>query len=270
MVKTETKLIGPELAARLLERNTMNRPLSSRKVEIYAKYMANGEWQLNGEPIIVADTGKLLNGQHRLHAIIKCGKPQWATLTTGIKEAAFATIDNSPGRPNKDVLAVAGYKNPGTLSSAITYLIALKRNGTGEHLRVPPSKTEIVAFAESHPELCHYVSRAETYYKRFSALPKGDAAAMGYLFSLVNENKEREFFDGLTTGAGLSASSPVLALRNKLIEDKMSKASMPSRERRAWILKAWNAFAKGRKMRRIVFGQKEQYPQIEGLDYSEI
>ena len=51
-VSAHVYLVTPVHAARLLENNSCNRALSEKTVSKYAKQMAEGKWQMNGEPII--------------------------------------------------------------------------------------------------------------------------------------------------------------------------------------------------------------------------
>lgn len=70
--KVET--ITPDMAREYLKSNSMNRPLNDRTVNLYAQEMRTGNWKLNGEAICFGKNGALLNGLHRLYAIVKSGK----------------------------------------------------------------------------------------------------------------------------------------------------------------------------------------------------
>ena len=63
--------VTPELATAWLTQNKSNRTLSPNRVAQYARDMALGEWQLNGECISFDEDGKLKDGQHRLHGVVK-------------------------------------------------------------------------------------------------------------------------------------------------------------------------------------------------------
>lgn len=64
--------ITPELARQLLSNNKINRKIKPTIVERYAEQMEAGEWKFTGDTIKVDGEGMLLDGQHRLLAIIKC------------------------------------------------------------------------------------------------------------------------------------------------------------------------------------------------------
>src|SRR3954467_12893306 len=66
--------INPQLAAEMLKHNDSNRHISKNLVSKLASDIRENRWRLNGEPIILANTGELNDGQHRLSAIIEAAK----------------------------------------------------------------------------------------------------------------------------------------------------------------------------------------------------
>ena len=80
--------ITPQKAEEYLKRNMVNRNITTKRVEQYARDMKNGEWQLNGEGIVFDEDGVLKNGQHRLSAIIKAGIPIDMLIIRGIPRDA--------------------------------------------------------------------------------------------------------------------------------------------------------------------------------------
>jgi len=78
----ETRVIGttitritPEDARAYLEKNNDNRNINSKRVDAYANIMRSGGWMETGQPIIVSDSGMLIDGQHRLMAIVRADVP---------------------------------------------------------------------------------------------------------------------------------------------------------------------------------------------------
>ena len=52
--------------------------------------------------------------------------------------------------------------------------------------------------------------------------------------------------DGLLTGVGLDARSPIMMLRNRILSYKGEAHKLPAFERLALTIKAWNAFYSGK------------------------
>ena len=69
-MKTESKNITPSLAKSLLKGNTSNRAINMRTVACYARDMKNGDWKETHQGICLGNGGVLIDGQHRLLAII--------------------------------------------------------------------------------------------------------------------------------------------------------------------------------------------------------
>lgn len=65
--------ISPEQAARWLERNDNNRNVNVAKVKKMAKDMREGHWDTTHQGIAIASDGTLVDGQHRLLAIVESG-----------------------------------------------------------------------------------------------------------------------------------------------------------------------------------------------------
>lgn len=70
----EKILMTPELAQYYLDRNFHNRPLNEEKVLEFVSIIENGKWICGrGRNIDISSKDTLLNGQHRLNAIVRCG-----------------------------------------------------------------------------------------------------------------------------------------------------------------------------------------------------
>ena len=64
-------IVSPFLAQKILKENICNRKISEKMVLIYAKDMSEGRWKTKtGEFIKISKTKRLLDGQHRLLAVI--------------------------------------------------------------------------------------------------------------------------------------------------------------------------------------------------------
>ena len=75
-MKTQAKNITPKMAAEMLERhlNPENQRRQSQSVvESYARAMRAGQWLLTHQGIAIDTNGELVDGQHRLSAIVASG-----------------------------------------------------------------------------------------------------------------------------------------------------------------------------------------------------
>lgn len=101
---TDFVSITPAIATEWLKSNTSNRRISEPVVEAYAADMRAGAWKLTHQGIAFDTAGKLLDGQHRLHAIIKAGFPVTLAVTRGLSPSAQEVVDAQKPRSIADQL----------------------------------------------------------------------------------------------------------------------------------------------------------------------
>lgn len=104
--KTEFVLVTPQDATRLLDRNEGNRRLRPGVVERYTATIAAGNWMLSPQPIIIADTGRILDGQHRLVAVERLGVSVPFTIISNVPESVFPVLDRGATRSSADALGI--------------------------------------------------------------------------------------------------------------------------------------------------------------------
>ena len=103
-MKSELKTITPEWAQFVLDTsNTDNRKLRRHWVNILADAINRGEWQITHQGIAFDKNGILLDGQHRLSAIVKSGKSVSLYVMTGLQPEAFKAIDAHAKRTMSDL-----------------------------------------------------------------------------------------------------------------------------------------------------------------------
>lgn len=108
MIPTTTQMvITPELAKTLLNSNKGNRPLNLPHVASLAKKMKEGSWVFTHQGIALDVNGNLLDGQHRLQAIVNANVSVTMLVTTGMAAAHFEHIDvDARKRSAADLLAI--------------------------------------------------------------------------------------------------------------------------------------------------------------------
>lgn len=98
--------IGPLNAEVWLKRNTGNRNVRQAHVRHLAEQMRLGRWKLSPEPIVFCRSGRLLDGQHRLLAVIMSGETIRASVALVEDESVFEVLDQGANRSNSDILNV--------------------------------------------------------------------------------------------------------------------------------------------------------------------
>lgn len=101
--------VTPEVATELLKYNIKGqRKLSAEAVEKYAGDMATDEWVFNGAPILFDKKNQLIDGQHRLNAIMEADEAQVVVIVRGVDTDAMGTVDMNRRRSYADTIAMRG------------------------------------------------------------------------------------------------------------------------------------------------------------------
>src|SRR6202012_1832148 len=85
--------IGPDRAEESLTATRGNRNIVQAHVAALARDIRNGQWMFNAQPICFSRSGRLLNGQHRLSAVLEANQPIEVLVMRGLPEEAFETYD---------------------------------------------------------------------------------------------------------------------------------------------------------------------------------
>jgi hypothetical protein len=256
-VEVTIQMITPEDAAMLLQTNVNNRKLSRRRVEMYANDIKRGMWKLTGDTIKLAKNPKtgevrLIDGQHRLHAIVSAGMPMQTVVATGLNEDAFSVIDRGKTRTYNDVLSMSNIKNSNTVASVLRPIIALDAGlnpyGNGMELVTPE---DVVNYAQENDEMIQWaVNRSFKMRERVSG--SGTAWAMFmYLLAQKHGVKMAEAFtESVLSGVGYREGDPRAALRNWILRNytKHKGTSRAAYDMCAMVIRAYNYTVDGTKI----------------------
>lgn len=251
-IKIVEMVIDIDMACELLEKNTHNRALTQSLIDKYADAMRRGEWDLNGESIKISKSQVILDGQHRLWAIIKSGKPLRTFLMTGLEDKVFDTIDQGKSRTAGDVLSVKGEKNYNALASAARLLMLYKQYGNpffakGGKGHVTPRQIEQIV--DTFPDLRDSVSTI-IGDKRLRVLLTASLGSFAhYIFTHDNPVIAESFFQQLSSGVNLSEGSPIGLLRDRLMSNLASRVNMTKQYRGALLFKAYRKYRDGQSLR---------------------
>jgi len=99
-------LVTPELAVEWLALNVKNRAKRAWWVNSLSNMMQRGEWITTHQGIAFSKDGVLLDGQHRLEAIIESGIAQEMLVVTGLDNDAYKVLDNGIKRTMSDLTGI--------------------------------------------------------------------------------------------------------------------------------------------------------------------
>lgn len=127
MMYSRQETITPEIAARYLEKNVLNRTIQQKTIKNYARDMINGKWELNEQGIGFYENGNLADGQHRFNAIIEAGVPVEMYVTYNIPNSS-SIHDRGRGRTLPNILGMNGFSTSiasNVLVGCVNYLFSL-------------------------------------------------------------------------------------------------------------------------------------------------
>jgi hypothetical protein len=261
-IKTEFIDISPELAAELVkpERNYCNRSVKESVVKAYARDMAAGRWRVNGEGIQIDVDGGLLNGQHRMLAIIMSGKTIKMLVVSGLPRNTRATMDAGRKRTNTDNFTMDGVKNAKAVA-AISRRAVLWERGDRRF-------RDIVTFVEAeemlakHPEIHRSAEIAERVHRSFKLIPTSALGTGHFLMHQTAPDETPWFFGAIEKGTDLSEGSPVLTLRERVRRDRDDGIRVGDVRALAYLVRAWNAHRRGKTLARIQHALNEPIPDV--------
>jgi hypothetical protein len=247
-------LIGPEEAEFLLGFNPDNRNLRPTKIAQFVKDMRHGRWQNNGESIIVASTGELNDGQHRLHAIFQSKIPQHLIVVFGVARETRSTIDIGAARTTGEHLHMSGMALGPLIAASAKLVLSYEQaggRGVGRTSSITSLEQQERAKVDTLlQEIAHYCDKHRVPFIR----PSMTVAAF-YILSRVAPLEAKQFMDGVLTGLNLSADDPAYLARDRLMRSWTKTDNNTKRLTDSQVLetlfRAWNYYADGKKAQKI-------------------
>lgn len=150
-VHIERVHVTPDMAKEWLARTPeRQRRVMDANVRKYADEMRADRWQSNMvAPIELAvGTGWVLNGRHRLTAVVDTGRAQWFLVAHNADPDTFDAIDAIAPRTPANVLEADGYKNAKALE-AVARLMHSWLRGAAE-FTAKPARSRILDLARKY------------------------------------------------------------------------------------------------------------------------
>jgi hypothetical protein len=163
-VRSQWMDVTPELAARWLENNFRNRSIDDDVVAAYARDMVNGVWVPTHQGVAFNDCDELIDGQHRLRAVVLSGKTIRMMVTFGLPSAiagkemtTMDAIDRGRTRSVADQLKIQHGLANGSVIAAATASVArlccdqrTKRLSVGQTLEIFRAFEQPIVFVIQH------------------------------------------------------------------------------------------------------------------------
>lgn len=261
-IYSEVIKVTPEMATKWLEGKVHNREVRDSVVHRYAEDMKAGRWGLTHQGLAFNPDGKLLDGQHRLWAIISANQAVWMTVAYNVPDEAQQYIDGGVSRTAVDVMRLA---DPD--SEVTNFRMAIARQMLiGTRTQVNMSRAELIEFYTEHHKAIEFVV-AEVFQgkKILRATPAPVAAVVGRAYYHEDKERLKEFgrilLDGLVKSPDRDGAA--ILLRNWLMMgsptyDKTHRVSKTLLQYMK-AQRALSAFLSGEQMRSLYPAKDEQW-----------
>lgn len=240
------------IAKKMLEGNTDNRKLRKTRVSQYADAMKRGLWDIQNDAITISKSGKLLNGQHRLSAIIEADTACQCLVLRGVDESTYTVIDAGLSRTINDALGAAGQRTNATHLSPIVKTLVAMDAGLNIY------DTNAMALVQRQDILDYCGANTEILEWTLGVARKADKAVGGIrhawgVFAILaaskhGQEKVQEFVDAVVDGVGLKTGDSPLALRNWLGRQRGSWDRNASRNNVAIYIHIFNKWMANEKV----------------------
>lgn len=202
----------------------LNRPLSDQHVHRIANQILSGKWRFNGDTIKISNDGGILDGQHRLWAVVESKVSIETIIVRGVEREAFATIDTvRKPRSGGDVLSLVGATRHRALMSAALQWLLRYQKGILETYQAPTNRIENSDIEMAYMENPGIVRAIE----RVRALRGLANPSLVGFFYYVLTNRSPELAERmvaiLENPAGVAITNPFFRLRMYFAADHLKR-----------------------------------------------
>lgn len=258
-VSYELMLVTPEMAEQWLGKNVGNRRVRKAILNRYSRDIAAGKWRENGSAIVRAKNGNLLDGQHRLHAIVQTGEPAYMLVVQNVDAIAHPTIDDGAKRTMADRLTFRDEVNSNVTGAILRRIMLWEAGYTFNTGAYQPTSQEQLDFLDENDRVRSAVAAA-VHYRGRKLLPASIIGLSWYVFSALDADQCAEFFDRLDDGANLAFTHPIAVLRNKLIDLTREPGRVPEDVLLHYVFKTWNLYRAKKNAAVLRIGKAEKFP----------
>lgn len=251
--------IDPEQAKTWLATNRENnRNISKALVNRLAADMIRNQWHVTGEAIKFDTEGRLIDGQHRLSAIVASKKTVQMYVVRDLAPETMYVIDTGKSRSAGDALKIAGHNGFSNDAAALARKILAFQGGSQsildrKQIRLkgqPVTNADIVAFCASYDitEHCRFAANLK-YHQIGNTLTQGEQ---------VHPADAEKFLTAVATLEGVGTESPIRTLVNKVKHSEHLTSAM----RLYATVITWNAWRKKEPLPTIRVGRLENEPSM--------
>lgn len=259
-IESKVMEITPLIAREWLDSTDLSiqRKVNTGNVTFLASEIEKGNWKLNGEPIIIDKNNNVIDGIHRLSAVVRANTPICTLVIFGVETNAIHTIDQGKVRSISDVYSISHNAKYSTAAAAAVNVIFQFENGrygsatkTAGERSSKMSPAEALKFIKRNPGFFAFIEETMQLYNNGDKLiPARVFCGMKWVINRVHPIAADSFFTDLSTGVNVEQDSSVYYLRKKLIQQRTNKdvRKMTGQQVIMLLVKCFNYFTEGVKI----------------------
>lgn len=260
--------ITPEIAKDMLSRQENYRKLYTDRATRLSELFATGNYVCDGNPLKLNAAGNLIDGQHRLTAIVRSGITAWFWVITGVADSA--PIDEETlSRTFNHYCAHAKVKNANAVASAVGwYWKILRREQTGRVSAMAhggpqrPAVVEMKRILRDNPSIIESTSLAI----HNSFVSGGLLAALHYYIARDNYEIATRFVEEMKTTANKGIDDPIRRFQDKMAHNSEKNMKLTTGGVAALLVLTWNYWITGQSIRCLKYTSvgpsAQEFPSI--------
>lgn len=235
-------LVTPDLAREWLKNNNDNRRIRYRWIANLAAQMVEKQYVDGASVISFATSGRLLNGQHTLNAIIMSNTSHVLTVQYGMPEESFVIYDRGINRTLSDVTKIDS-----RIIAILRILDIASRNDSNKFGSKKMSPKRTIYLYEKCKEAIDYICSFKNWRDTLKPAPIPAAFVGWYYFTLNHEDNSwskiiLRWLMHDETIVDLMQQPQIINAWNHFVRINSSLYSSGSDARAALFYKAWNVF----------------------------
>lgn len=209
--------ISPQTAHEYLSKSVGNRKLNTDYVLSLAVAMEQDKWDDSASEIVFDEAGALIDGHHRLHAIVAFDRPVRMLVKRGVSKAARGLIDTGRTRGIADLMTMfrPGSDYVTTRRAALTTCVSLLVGG-----RRPPAIRTLDHYDTWMRNFRDGIDATVKLIVDMGARPAFRVGPVLGAFAFahkLNPSKVEKFITRTIDGVGLTRGEPAYTLRDLLL-----------------------------------------------------
>ncbi len=266
-------LMTPDLAKKILATMVNNRNIKERSLSKIVEDIKSNQWvSNNGETIKINSQGRLVDGQHRLEAIIKTNTPLELYISFNCHVDSINTVDTGSSRSLTNVLKINNIKYYNTIGSIVQAESVIAQGSSIRNIS-NMSKAKgyptVVSLVKNNLEYLYFVCKeSEKLKAKFPLITASFYSKYFNIFYKIDKDVCFDFFRKLSTGDDCDA--PIFLFRQILIKDSSKSVKKLSlKEKEALFIKCWNHYVDGNDLKNLRWqASSEEFPKVKRLEHA--